>query len=57
MRFNEKYLYVNSIPRYIFIKGVKNFRDLGGYQCDLGSREENGIQNFIRERFIFRSGK
>ncbi|PKY42475.1 alpha/beta-hydrolase [Rhizophagus irregularis] len=55
-RFNEKYLYVNSISRYIFIDGVKNFRDLGGYQCDLGSREENGIQNFIRERFIFRSG-
>ncbi|RIA93218.1 tyrosine phosphatase family-domain-containing protein [Glomus cerebriforme] len=56
MKFNEKYLYINGVPRYILIDGVKNFRDLGGYQCNLGKREENKIQKFIRERFIFRGG-
>ncbi|CAG8682317.1 2508_t:CDS:2, partial [Funneliformis mosseae] len=53
MKFNDKYLY--RIPRYIFIGGVKNFRDLGGYECNLGE-QNNRIQQFVRERFVFRCG-
>ena len=56
MEFLERYLHISGIPRHIFVDGVSNFRDLGGFECNL-RKLENGKQDYIRERFIFRCAK
>jgi hypothetical protein len=38
------------IPRWIDVKGVKNFRDIGGWPLKNGS-------GYIRERVVFRCGQ
>lgn len=38
------------IPRWIDVKGVKNFRDIGGWPIKDGS-------GYIRERMVFRCGQ
>ncbi|EXX77303.1 uncharacterized protein OCT59_024620 [Rhizophagus irregularis] len=47
-RFFEKNKFMSSIPRYLNVEGVTNFRDLGGYP--------NVTRKYVRKRFIFRSG-
>src|SRR5947209_20141545 len=55
-KFFERNKYMNKIPRYLDIEGVINFRDFGGYPC-VDIYDENPIKKYVRERFIFGSGK
>ncbi|GBC08817.1 hypothetical protein RclHR1_00840018 [Rhizophagus clarus] len=47
-RFFERYKFMSSIPRYLNVEGIVNFRDIGGYP--------NATRKYVRKRFIFRSG-
>ncbi|KAG9285224.1 hypothetical protein G9A89_002120 [Geosiphon pyriformis] len=45
---------ISKIPRNIYVDGVRNFRDLGGWRCLNLIDEPEEI--YFRERFVFRSG-
>ncbi|CAI2172911.1 15257_t:CDS:10 [Funneliformis geosporum] len=53
-RFFERNRFMSRIPKYLDVDGVTNFRDLGGYPCNISGR--NLKQRYVRKRFIFRSG-